>query len=261
MRRSLNKLRSSLSSPTKADEPPPAQPPFTSVARRPSAVAAAADHLDSEPCPCPWLSSQLRPPAPPAPPPPEPGELPTVLVVHWQLPFENGGWGGRAGRGGQVAFWFEATPSFASSPDPAAALLRSWLLLSPSSPELRSRFKAICKLSNAGELGLDYLERYNGKPVLVQKTGRVEGGLLPGGQRYLEMVCDVHGWGMFSKRGLVAVVPKLKDMVLDVGFVIEGRSEDELPERLAGSCCVANLDPKASEEEGEGEVGSNGNGH
>jgi hypothetical protein len=76
------------------------------------------------------------------------------------------------------------------------------------------------------------------------------------------MVCDVHGWGMFSKRGLVAVVPKLKDMVLDVGFVIEGRSEDELPERLAGSCCVANLDPKAclalDDDAGEGGSGSEG---
>ena len=101
-------------------------------------------------------------------------------------------------------------------------------------------------IEDLATLGLDYLSSYNGKPVLIQKTGAVFTGNLPSGRKFLEMRCDVHGWGIMSKRGLVSVIPRIKDMTMDMGFVIEGREEDELPERLLGACRVKELDPSAA---------------
>ena len=132
------------------------------------------------------------------------------------------------------------------SPLSPPQLLRHWLCNAPDDFALRSRFKAIMMVEDLSALGLEYLNGYNGKPVLIQKTGAIFTGTLPSGRKFLEMRCDVHGWGMMSKRGLVSVMPRIKDMTMDMGFVIEGREDDELPERLLGACRVKQLDPATS---------------
>lgn len=185
--------------------------------------------------------------------------IPPVVVVHWQLPFSNNGlFGKKKEDGGQIAFFFEISEEFAhecntveeggtgEAFEGAGKLLRHWLCNAPDDFALRSRFKAIMMVEDLSALGLEYLNGYNGKPVLIQKTGAIFTGTLPSGRKFLEMRCDVHGWGMMSKRGLVSVMPRIKDMTMDMGFVIEGREDDELPERLLGACRVKQLDPATS---------------
>lgn len=175
-------------------------------------------------------------------------KLPPVVVVHWQLPFSNNSlFGKKKEDGGQIAFFFEITEEFAEECNTvgeddrgeafgnAGKLLRNWLRNAPEDFAMRSRFKAIMMVEDLAALGLDYLSGYNGKPVLIQKTGAIFTGNFPSGRTFLEMRCDVHGWGMMSKRGLVSVMPRIKDMTMDMGFVIEGREDDELPERLLGA--------------------------
>ncbi|GMH63931.1 hypothetical protein TrRE_jg11019 [Triparma retinervis] len=185
--------------------------------------------------------------------------IPPVVVIHWQLPFSNNGlFGKKREDGGQIAFFFEASEEFVHECNAveeggtgaafgcAGKLLRHWLCNAHDDFALRSRFKAIMMVEDLSALGLEYLSGYNGKPVLIQKTGAIFTGTLPSGRKFLEMRCDVHGWGMMSKRGLVSVMPRIKEMTMDMGFVIEGREDDELPERLLGACRVKQLDPASS---------------
>ena len=48
----------------------------------------------------------------------------------------------------------------------------------------------------------------------------------------LQVDVDVHIFGLFPRKGLVSFLPTVKDMVLDFGLVVEGESDDELPEQL-----------------------------
>ena len=188
--------------------------------------------------------------------------IPPIIVVHWQLPYSNSGFLGRKKEdGGQIGFFFEAGPDFVSETNElyergshgddekgsltgnAGKLLRNWLRNASEDFALRSRFKAIMKVHNLDNIGLGTFGKYNGKPVLIKKTGALTTGTLPSGRKYVEMRCNVHGWGLMSRRGFVHVVPKLKEMIMHVGFVIEGRDDDELPERLLGSAALRQLDP------------------
>ena len=97
---------------------------------------------------------------------------------------------------------------------------------------------------------LGWVAPYNGKPVLITESGQCRKGVLKGvggggssggGKvRYLEMTADVFKWGFLAKKGFVTLLPKFKELRLDIGFTIEGRSDEELPECMLGSF-VANF--------------------
>ena len=93
----------------------------------------------------------------------------------------------------------------------------------------RWRFKAIAHIVNFDELGLpSWLKGYNAKPVLIQKSGAVHVG-----PDFLEMDVDIRGWSILSKQGLFTLFPHFKDILVEIGFVIEGRDDDEMPEARA----------------------------
>jgi len=154
----------------------------------------------------PWLAQEFGAPADST----LDAHAPPVICVHWQLPFANASWSGSPQRGGHTPAFADACVEIEEA-EPAAQLLHRWLATAATCFETRSLFKAIMKIRNLDELGLGYLQGYNGKPVLVKKSGRIMQQTLPSGRAVLEMRCDVHGWGFVSKRGLVAVAPRLKD--------------------------------------------------
>ena len=45
-----------------------------------------------------------------------------------------------------------------------------------------------------------------------------------------EMDVDIRGWSFLSKQGLFTLLPSFKDILVEIGFVIEGRDDDEMPE-------------------------------
>ena len=55
-----------------------------------------------------------------------------------------------------------------------------------------------------------------------------------GRNRYFEADLDVNKFPYFATKGLVTAKILCEEMVLDFGFVVEGRSEDELPEMMLG---------------------------
>merc|ERR1711908_99791 len=81
-----------------------------------------------------------------------------------------------------------------------------------------------------------WLKQYNAKPVLIQKSGALHAGA-----DFLEMDVDIRGWSYPSKSGLYTLLPSFKDILVEIGFVIEGRDDDEMPEAMLG-CNLMNID-------------------
>jgi hypothetical protein len=73
---------------------------------------------------------------------------------------------------------------------------------------------------------------YNAKPVVIRRTGT-----LFRGPNYLEFDIHVHKFDYVAKQGIYQISSLCGNMYMQVGFVIEGREDKELPEILFG--CVA----------------------
>ena len=92
-------------------------------------------------------------------------------------------------------------------------------------------FKVIAKLENIDSLGLPrQLTRFNGKPALINKSG-----MLHAGDGYLEMDVAIDKFSFLAKRGLHSVIDTLKTFDIHAGFVLQGTSDDELPELIIGA--------------------------
>ena len=86
---------------------------------------------------------------------------------------------------------------------------------------------------------------YNGKPVLLRDNSKVRGGsgeILRSGDRAIEMDCNLRQWNYLAKQGLNTLLQSLDQTVLDVGFTIEGRVDEELPEVILGCARLSYLD-------------------
>jgi hypothetical protein len=71
---------------------------------------------------------------------------------------------------------------------------------------------------------------YNAKPVLIRRTGSVFRGV--GSSRYLEIDIHVHKFANLAKKSIHALSSRCGLMYMQIGFVIEGRTDEELPETL-----------------------------
>lgn len=83
---------------------------------------------------------------------------------------------------------------------------------------------------------------YNAKPVLIRKTGTFYRGL-----NYVEFDVHVHKFANLAKQSIHMISSKCGEMYMQIGFVIEGREDNELPETLV-ACVGVN---KPQEERGE----------
>ena len=59
---------------------------------------------------------------------------------------------------------------------------------------------------------------------------------------YFEAVLDAHDFNLIARKGLNSLLDRIKDMVLDISFCMEGHSNDELPETLLGCYRINRVD-------------------
>lgn len=117
----------------------------------------------------------------------------------------------------------------------AVKLFAQWCQHAPNDPAWRSRFKLISWCSNMDELGFPSLvTKYNSKPVLIRKTGS-----LIRGKNYLEFDLHVHKFANLAKQTIHAISNRCGLMYMQIGFVVEGRDNKELPETLF-ACAALN---------------------
>eukprot|EP00405_Crypthecodinium_cohnii_P017165 CAMPEP_0206458276 /NCGR_PEP_ID=MMETSP0324_2-20121206/23469_1 /ASSEMBLY_ACC=CAM_ASM_000836 /TAXON_ID=2866 /ORGANISM="Crypthecodinium cohnii, Strain Seligo" /LENGTH=335 /DNA_ID=CAMNT_0053929575 /DNA_START=534 /DNA_END=1542 /DNA_ORIENTATION=- len=81
--------------------------------------------------------------------------------------------------------------------------------------------------------------RFNNKPVLLTKSSRVITTHLP---EVLEIDYDVRSWVYPARSALASYHHRAAEAELEVGYLIEGKSDDELPEQILGCCTLYDMD-------------------
>jgi len=179
--------------------------------------------------------------------------VPSLFVINAWLPAEEPSmFANPAGVTGDaptytIVLYFAATPSTLAQlrdirgASPAVRLLAEWCRRSEAGDDaFRSRFKAIGFVEDIEQTGLpSFIAGYNGKPALVTKSGTYNRRSL----QCVEMTANIHMWGYLARKGLHAIKDKFSKFVVNVGFTIEGRADEELPEILLGGARIMHLDP------------------
>lgn len=118
---------------------------------------------------------------------------------------------------------------------PAMALLSNFL--SGLDSEMNSRLKLIINCININDLSgvlssvkLMEVKLYNGKPLICRAVNLSSVGNIP----YIHIPGTT--WNTAQKTGIIILFHHLSDMVLNIGFTLEGKKDDELPEQIF--CCT-----------------------
>ena len=117
---------------------------------------------------------------------------------------------------------------------------------------VRSHFKTVFKLppKDFDKLGIGFATSYNGKPIMLRRTiaWHVSPPVTCGKNRfmyeYMEIDIHVTRWDYLQRRLAYGMIQAgtLKDIEVLIGFLVEGVSNDELPERLFGAVECAKID-------------------
>ncbi|KAL3794961.1 hypothetical protein ACHAWO_003458 [Cyclotella atomus] len=124
-------------------------------------------------------------------------------------------------------------------------LIVQYCKTAPTDSNFQARFKLIPQL-NIQELGCpSYISKYNGKPVLIKRNG-VTGFLNDYPEiSAMEFGICLHPFPYLFKQAMAYIKDNYFDKaVAKFGFVIEGRSDDELPEVVLGAMQVCYPSPK-----------------
>lgn len=91
--------------------------------------------------------------------------------------------------------------------------------------------------TNLDELGIpSAISAYNAKPIMIRRTGSISRGDNDG-VRYMEMDIHVHKFATLAKQSIHYISSRCGQMYMQIGFVIEGVTDAELPETMFA--CVA----------------------
>lgn len=71
----------------------------------------------------------------------------------------------------------------------------------------------------------------NSKPLISAPEQRFNAG-----DRYFEIEIDVHEWRSLTRNTVMHFVDNyFQQLIIEIGFVIEAQSEEELPEQILGA--------------------------
>ena len=178
--------------------------------------------------------------------------LPRLIVLNFQIPYAKTGWSGKTPKehGCSMIFIFAVKPAtvkeaLSENPRPAVSLLVRFAKEWKDNPDIRRRMKALAtcgNLSNIGFKGVSFYKKYNGKPVIINKTGVIHESK----GEYLELETKVREFKLATLKGLDMFRESLVNMFLNTAFVIQAEDDSELPEVIFGCCSIRNLDLKSS---------------
>lgn len=124
---------------------------------------------------------------------------------------------------------------------PAVKQLRTW---SADGDPLHKQFKSIVRVANPDVLNSGYtlrtlVNQYNGKPFLSNTTHTMERE-----NNVLILCFDVHIFSFLARKVYFEQLELFGKLILDVGFVVEGREEQYLPENLIGCVRLIKFNPE-----------------
>ena len=192
-----------------------------------------------------------------------PPGFPRFLVVAVNAPLDAPSLGGRRtdGRCVVVVFACRLNAAAAASGSAGAALARQWIAEAPGDLATSGRLKGVFFAEGDGVPRL--VQKWNGKPVLMADKGRPRPGIsaFSRGDDYLEFNIDVGLSFSYMARGAIYLVQdKLVAMDAVIGFTIEGKAEDELPEQMLGAVSINRVDWRARLEDADADAARVGGG-
>ncbi|GLI62060.1 hypothetical protein VaNZ11_004488 [Volvox africanus] len=178
--------------------------------------------------------------------------LPPLLIITIMLPMYPATlFGGNDGPSQSLVYYFALPPDFnpvAYTNQQALALLRRLMTNgreADGSPT-RDRFKLIPRVVNVDEWALKgplspaehkLLATYNDKPILTRPQHFFFNG--PG---YLEVDIDIHSYQFLARKAFGAYFGRLKEVIFENAFVIQGNNPEELPEQVLAAVRMYRID-------------------
>jgi hypothetical protein len=127
----------------------------------------------------------------------------------------------------------------------AVRLLEEWCRRAPDDANWFSRFKVVPNAHNLKEIGMPgWISKYNGKPFLIKRPG-VTGFIHQHPElSAFEFDISLHPFPYLAKQGICFMKESyFKKVLVTFGFVIEGKTDDELPECVLGCMQLCYPDP------------------
>eukprot|EP00953_Heterococcus_sp_UTEX-ZZ885_P028775 15337-Heterococcus_DN1.PRE.3 len=126
-------------------------------------------------------------------------------------------------------------------------LLAHWCANSETDNDVRGRFKLIGDVKNADTVGLpSFCRKFNGKPILIH--GKESSFCRDVALGRAELDVNAHAFSFIGRKGLYGTLGKWQHALLNVGVLIEGRCDAELPEQVLGAATFHGLDISRTEQ-------------
>ncbi|CAD7696376.1 unnamed protein product [Ostreobium quekettii] len=178
--------------------------------------------------------------------------IPLLLIINIQLPtYPASLFGGTDGPGHSLVYHFVLREGFHPLTECNTAAVGLLHRLVHNGREetgdmARSRLKLIPRVVNLEEWTANaplskteahLVHNYNMKPLLTRPQHSFHHG-----PSYLEVDLDVHAYGYLARRAFASFTPRLAGLVFENALLIQGNSEEELPEMLLGVARLHRID-------------------
>ncbi len=120
---------------------------------------------------------------------------------------------------------------------PQMKLFKQYVAEHKKNPDIRRRFKALGIANNAKELGLPsmisgLIDKFNGKPAIINKVAQIyDSG---GDMEWFEVDISIFDFPMLARKALNSLKDRVAEVAIRAGFVMQGETDEELPECLLG---------------------------
>jgi len=188
--------------------------------------------------------------------------IPEVLVTNLEMPYQSGSlWGAHPAEdlGFNIISYHvlseyainllnqhaDTTSKGDLSKIPALYLLKQ-MLDKGKSEKAGFSFKKICQVRNIVEMDVpNFIKGYNGKPVLVTGSCNIKkfnkSNVETITPRLVEFSYDVRNWAYAMRSSLGVIFPKIPQGEVEFGWLVEGKTDQELPEQILCSAGALNL--------------------
>ena len=162
--------------------------------------------------------------------------VPPILMIQLQLPSDSPPLFKTVedGPGWAIVMYFKITEwacnelKDLATASPAIQLFAKYCEFAETDFAWRSRFKVITYCSNLDEMGVpSVISSYNAKPVIIRRTGSIFRG-----PTHMEIDIHIHKFANLAKKSIHLLSSHCGLMYMQIGFVVEGRTDEELPETL-----------------------------
>lgn len=179
--------------------------------------------------------------------------FPRIIVCNLQVPMQAPKMFGKSDpdAGISIVLYYEIKRSTLdlleneeSAQSPSIKLLNKFFTDFRHSEDMQRRFKVIGLVHNTVEVGVPAMfQSYNGKPAIIFKTGKIYSGSINGNpqDQYVEFDVCVHDFAYLARKALHAMIDRAPQMRLRCAFIVQGETDEELPEQVFACSAVHKL--------------------